>query len=58
MTSSMADNHDMVFGIDRSFSALRYAKKSFKNNLDYIVANLLSPVFGKSKFDLILALNV
>ena len=53
MTSSLADCHNMVFGIDRSFSALRYAKKSSKNNLDYIVADSLSPVFGKLQFDLI-----
>ena len=34
-------------------------KKIFsKNNLDYIVADSLSPVFGKLQFDLILALNV
>ena len=58
ITSSLADCHDMVFGIDRSFSALRYAKKSSKNNLDYIVADSLSPVFGKLQFDLILALNI
>jgi len=58
VTSSMSNNHDIVFGIDRSFSALRYAKKSSKNNLDYVVANSISPVFGKSQFDLILALNV
>jgi len=58
ITSSLADCHDMVFGIDRSFSALRYAKKSSKNNLDYVVADSLSPVFGKLQFDLILALNI
>jgi 2-polyprenyl-3-methyl-5-hydroxy-6-metoxy-1,4-benzoquinol methylase/uncharacterized protein YbaR (Trm112 family) len=58
ITSSLADCHDMVFGIDRSFSALRYAKKSSKNNLDYIVADSLSPVFGKLQFNLILALNI
>ena len=58
ITSSLADCHDIVFGIDRSFSALRYAKKSSKNNLDYIVADSLSPVFGKLQFNLILALNI
>jgi len=57
-TSFLADYHDMVFGIDRSFSALRYAKKSSKNNLDYIIADFLSPVFGRLQFDFILALNV
>jgi 2-polyprenyl-3-methyl-5-hydroxy-6-metoxy-1,4-benzoquinol methylase/uncharacterized protein YbaR (Trm112 family) len=58
MTSSITDYHKMVFGIDRSFSALRIAKKSFKNNLDYVVADSLSSVFGKLKFDLVLALNI
>ncbi|QLH03367.1 methyltransferase type 11 [Nitrosopumilus cobalaminigenes] len=58
MTSFLAQSHDMVFGIDRSFTALRIAKKLYKNNLDYVVADFLSPVFGKSKFDLVLALNV
>lgn len=58
MTSYLAERHDLVFGIDRSFSALRYAKKSSKSNLDYVVADSLSPVFGKQQFDLILALNV
>ena len=58
MTLSLAESNNMVFGIDRSFSALRIAKKSFKNNLDYVVADFLSPVFGKLQFDLVLALNV
>jgi len=58
MTLSLAESHNMVFGVDRSFSALRIAKKSFKNNLDYVVADFLSPVFGKLQFDLVLALNV
>ena len=58
ITSHVADSHEMVFGIDKSFSALQYAKKSFRNNLDYVVADSLSSVFGKLQFDLILALNV
>jgi hypothetical protein len=33
-------------------------KKTSKDNLDYFVADLLSDVFGKTKFDLVLALNV
>ena len=57
-TSFLAKSHKMVFGIDRSFTALRYAKKSYKNNLDYVVSDFLSPVFGNLQFDLILALNV
>ena len=58
MTSYLANRHKMVFGVDRSFDALRYAKNSFKTNLDYVAADLLSPVFGNLQFDLILALNV
>jgi len=58
MTSSLANYHKMVFGIDRSFSALRIAKKSFKNNLDYVVSDSLSSAFGKLQFDLVLALNI
>jgi len=58
IASFLADSHKMVFGIDRSFTALRYAKKSYKDNLDYIVADSLSPVFGNLSFDLILALNI
>lgn len=58
MTSSLANSCQMVFGIDRSFSAISHAKKYYKNNLDYAVADSLSPIFGKLQFDLILALNV
>lgn len=58
MTSYLSDHHEMVFGVDRSFSALQYAKNSFRNNLDYVAADLLSPVFGKLQFDMVLALNV
>ena len=58
MTSILADSNKMVFGIDRSFSALRLAKKSYKNNLDYVVADSLSSVFAKLQFNLIIALNI
>ncbi|QLH07389.1 methyltransferase domain-containing protein [Nitrosopumilus ureiphilus] len=58
MASFLADSNKMVFGIDRSFSALRFAKKSYKNNLDYVVADSLSPVFGNLQFDLVMALNI
>lgn len=58
MTSFLAKSNRMVFGVDRSFSALRIAKKLYKNNLDYFVADFLSPIFGKLSFDLVLALNV
>ena len=58
ITSFLAKSNKMVFGVDRSFSALRIAKKLSNNNLDYFVADLLSPIFGKLSFDLVLALNV
>ena len=58
VTSHLANSCDLVFGIDRSFSAIQIAKKQFKSNLDYFVADSLSPVFGKLQFDLVLALNV
>jgi SAM-dependent methyltransferase/uncharacterized protein YbaR (Trm112 family) len=58
MSSFLASSNQNVFGIDRSFSAISIAKKTQKDNLDYFVADLMSDVFGKTKFDLILALNV
>ncbi|MBI2111299.1 MAG: methyltransferase domain-containing protein [Nitrosarchaeum sp.] len=58
MGSFLADSNQTVFGIDRSFSAISIAKKTQKDNLDYFVADLMSDVFGKTKFDLILALNI
>ncbi len=54
----LANSNQIVFGIDRSFSAISIAKNTQKGNLDYFVSDLLSDVFGKTKFDLILALNV
>jgi len=54
----LANSNQNIFGIDRSFSAISIAKKIQKENLDYFVADLMSNVFGKTKFDLILALNV
>ena len=58
MGDSLTENGQTVFGIDRSFSAIKEAQKASKENIDYFVADSLSPVFGKTKFDLILALNL
>jgi len=58
MTSFLADSNEMVFGIDRSFSALQFAKKTYKPNLDYVVADSMSLIFDKLRFDLVLALNI
>ena len=58
MTRHLANSCEQVFGVDRSFSAIRIAKKKPRHNLDYFVADSLSPVFGRLQFDLVLALNV
>ncbi len=58
MSNFLANHSKIVFGIDRSYSAISIAKKSHKNNLDYFVADSLSPIFGDLKFNLVLALNV
>ncbi|MDH3677902.1 MAG: methyltransferase domain-containing protein [Nitrosopumilus sp.] len=58
MTSFLADSSQIVFGVDRSFSAIKVATREYKENLDYFVADSLSPIFGKTKFDLIVALNI
>jgi len=58
VTSHLANSNELVFGVERSFSAIQIAKKQFKDNLDYFVADSLSPVFGKLQFGLVLALNV
>ena len=58
ISSFLADSSQTVFGVDRSFSAIKIAKKESRENLDYFVADSLSPIFGKTKFDLIVALNL
>jgi uncharacterized protein YbaR (Trm112 family) len=58
MSSFLAESHQTVFGVDRSFSAIKIATKKSKENLDYFVADSLSPVFGTTKFDLVIALNL
>ena len=59
VTNSLADLNTTVFGIDHSFSAIKIAKtKKSKDNLDYFIADFLSPLFGKQKFNLIVALNL
>jgi len=58
ISSFLANSNQIVFGVDRSFNAIRIAKKESKENLDYFVADLHSPIFGKTKFDLIVALNL
>lgn len=58
ITHYLAQNHDIVFGIDQSFFAITEAKKNNAKNLDCFVANSLRPPFGKTKFGLVVGLNV
>lgn len=58
MTDMLADNCKEVFGIDRSYEAIRLAKNSKKKNLDYFVVDSLSSIFGDKKFNLVVALNL
>lgn len=58
MTAHLAKNSRQAFGIDKSFYAIRQAKKSHRENLDFFVADSLEHPFGKTKFDLVLGLNL
>ncbi|MEJ2259140.1 MAG: methyltransferase domain-containing protein, partial [Nitrosopumilaceae archaeon] len=58
MSRFLAESTQNVFGVDRSFSAIQVAQKNSKDNLDFLVADSISPLFGSMKFDLILALNL
>ncbi len=58
MSSFIANSSQTVFGVDRSFSAIKIATRESKENLDYFVADSLTPIFGNTKFDLVVALNL
>ena len=58
ITSQMSKKCNYVFGVDRSFSALQEAKKLGKKNIDYVIADTFSNIFGKLNFELVVALNV
>lgn len=58
ITKTLSQHNGIVFGIDRSFSAIKIAQNNSRANLDYFVADLFSPVFGNQKFDLIVSLNI
>ena len=46
------------FGIDRSFHAVRHARRSSGQGHDYLVADSLEHPFGEQRFDLVMALNL
>ena len=54
----LAQKHELVLGIDRSFYAISKAKKSKNKNLDFFVADSLQHPFGRQEFGLIVGLNL
>jgi 2-polyprenyl-3-methyl-5-hydroxy-6-metoxy-1,4-benzoquinol methylase len=58
VTQHLAKTHRVAFGIDKSYHAVIEAKKSKLKNLDFFVADSLEHPFGKTKFDLVLGLNL
>lgn len=54
----LARQNELAFGIDSSYFAIAHAKKRFKQNLDYFVADSLCHPFGNQKFDLVVGLNL
>ena len=58
VTKHLAKNHKLAFGIDKSYHAISEAKKSVQRNLDFFVADSLEHPFGKTKFDLVVGLNL
>lgn len=55
---SAARSAEISFGVDRSFYAVREAKRLRRRGLDFFVADSLKHPFGERKFDLVLALNM
>ncbi len=58
MTQHLAKTSTLAFGIDKSYHAISIAKKTPMQNLDYVVADSLEQPFGKTRFDLVVGLNL
>ncbi len=58
VTNELVKKNKTVFGIDKSFYALREAKQKFQDNSDFVVADSLNSPFGNRKFDMVVALNL
>lgn len=58
ITQHLAKTSMLAFGIDKSYHAISIAKKTRLQNLDFIVADSLEPPFGKTRFDLVVGLNL
>lgn len=54
----LAKDRSTVFGIDRSYYAVLMAKKHARQNMDYFVADSLEQPFGRTKFDVVVGLNI
>ena len=57
-SSKLTTSVKHIFGIDISFSSIDIAKRTFNENSDYFVTDSMFSIFGKLKFDTILALNL
>jgi uncharacterized protein YbaR (Trm112 family) len=57
-TTHSSKFNEMVFGIDKSFSAIQIARQNKNNNVDYVVSDFKYNPFSNTKFDLVIALNV
>ena len=58
ISNNISKNNELIFGIDRSFYAIKIAKQNQNKNCDYFVADSQYHPFGNQKFDLILCLNM
>ena len=58
ITTHSSKSNGMVFGIDKSFSAIQIARQNKNNNVDYIVSDFKYNPFSNTKFNLVIALNV
>ena len=58
ISNNISKNNELIFGIDRSFYAIKIAKQNQNKNCDYFVADSQYHPFGHQKFDLILCLNM
>lgn len=59
ITKELAKKHNFVFGVDQSFSFIREARRrKSSSNIEFLVSNSLQLPFPKSKFDLIVSLNL
>ncbi len=59
ITNELAKKTDFVFGVDQSFSFIKEARKRSRvSNAEFLVANSLLLPFARSKFNLVVSLNM